>query len=77
MNLIAVGAAVLAGILLLGLYGDRVLGAVIVGLIEIPVAGAKAIGRATRRKSRLSRPQGRAETRMTEGVARSAIERLG
>jgi hypothetical protein len=72
MNLIAIGATVLAGILLLGLYGDRVLGAVIVGLIEIPATGARAIGRVARRLSRLRRSQP-----STDAVARRPIQRLG
>jgi hypothetical protein len=73
---LAVGAGVLGGILLLGLYGDRVLGAVIVALVEIPVAGARAIAglagrpRGGRAASRTVRPVPQPPARSKTSAAR-------
>jgi len=46
---LVVAVAVLAGIALFGLFGDRLVGAILVGVVEVLVAGARLAARAARR----------------------------
>jgi hypothetical protein len=46
---LVVGVAFLAGIVLLGLFGDRVVGAIVVAVAEGPAAAARLAGRCARR----------------------------
>src|SRR5262245_53255805 len=52
---LAVGVAVLAGITLFGLFGDRVVGAIVVGVAEGPAAVARLTARTARRIARARR----------------------
>jgi hypothetical protein len=63
------GVAVLAGIALFGLFGDRVVGAIVVAVVEVPAAGARIAARAARRVAG-RRP--RAQTPIVTASARSS-----
>jgi len=66
---LAVGVAVLAGIALFGLFGDRVVGAIVVGVAEGPAAAARLIARTARRITRARR---RAQTSTVSASPRSS-----
>ena len=65
---LAVGVAVLIGIALLGLFGDRVIGAIVVGVAEAPAAGAKVV----RRIARAGRRREEAQTSIVTASPRSS-----
>ncbi len=64
----AVVVAALLGIALLGLYGDLVVAALIVCLIEAPIAAARAIGRTGRRADRTGRSADPIASRSARGT---------
>jgi hypothetical protein len=66
---LAAGVAVLAGIALFGLFGDRVIGAIVVGVAEGPAAAARLGARSARRVTRRRR---RAQTSTVTVSARSS-----
>jgi hypothetical protein len=59
---VAVGIAFLVGVVLLGLFGDRLVGAIVTGVIELPAAAARAARLARSSAGRRRRPQARIVT---------------
>jgi hypothetical protein len=66
---IAGAAAFLAGVVLLGLFGDRLVGAIVAGAIELPAAVARIAARVPRPSVGTRR---RAQARIVTGSSRSS-----